>query len=623
MNKQEFELLLKYHDDLYYNKDNPELSDIEYDRLKNEYIKLYGEYNYVPGEASSSFKKVKHSHPIISLEKVNDLDSLRKELLRLCPVVIQPKLDGLTVVGYPGTVMGHGKFLTRGNGEYGEDITHTGMKIKGINRVKKIDYPVRIEAIMFKSTLENINKKRLERGEDLFKNTRNTAAGMLRNKDASKVEGVSYMAYNIVGSTKSETEQCKQLAADGFIVIPSVRFNADQIDEAIEYIKNFDRNSLDYEIDGLVIKNDEPNSLERFGSTKHHPKNAIAYKFPVEGKWTKLESINYQVGRTGKITPVAKISPVDILGSTITSVTLHNQGIISALNIKPNCEVLVVKANEIIPMIIQSKGGEGNFDFIVKCPSCGSVLKHITDQMFCLNKDCREKHIYSLVHLAHRDVLNIEGLSEETARKMFNGLISKPFDVLNLKMEDILKLPGFAEKSAKKLYQNIQGALNPELKRFIYAAGVPNVGETASEDIANTILTYEDFIQDIKNDCKIISTIHGVGKTIINSLKENISIWENLRTYLIPKDVTKKITSVDKVYNIVITGSFVEEDRKVSRKEIEQLIKDSGHKTSSSVSSNTNYVLVGEKPGTKLDEATKLNIPIINSIKALKEIISV
>lgn len=620
MEREDLKKLLDYHDNLYYNKDSPELTDAEYDSLKRQ----YGEYEYVPGEASSDLTRVKHTSPISSLEKVNDLDNLEKAMRRLAPFIIQPKLDGLTVVAYPDIM------ATRGNGEYGEDISNTASQIIGFDNAIAIKQPVRMEAFIKKSTFLSINKMREIHGGDPFKNPRNAVAGMLRNKDATKVTGVSYMAYNIVGSTDKETEQLHILQKHNFSVVSSFKnprnnsavFEEGDIPAAIKLIRGFDRDGLDYEIDGLVIKSNRENSLELFGATGHHPKNAVAYKFEPEGEWTKLIDVVWQVGRTGKVTPVAIIEPVEILGSAISRVTLHNESIINALNINIGCDVYVIKANDVIPAIIECvPHGVDELWIPSECPCCGSKLNKVKDQLFCIAPDCETKTAGGIVHLAKRDALDIEGLSEETASKMVDKGLGHPFDIFNLSLNDILELPGFAKRSAEKLYDNIQKARKADLNRFLYAAAVPGIGRSASRDIANHFGSLKNFLENIEDT----SNIPGIGDIMMQSIRDYNYLWYELAQHVTPRDMSiEKKTSPDKVLTIVITGTFMDGDRKVSRKEIEDIIRSSGHKTSGSVSKNTDIIMVGENAAGKANDAQILidsGVPIkmIRSIFELRE----
>lgn len=620
--------LLEYHENLYYVKDDPEITDAEYDAIKKRYLELVGEdeYQKVPGEADGIFSEVEHTHSIQSLAKVNSLDALRKEMERLAPFVIQMKMDGLTVVLYP--TENSFRFATRGNGEIGEDITHTASRINGMDKIGHIDEPVRIEAYMRKSTFERLNEERIKSGEEPFKNPRNAAAGMLRNKDAGKVQGIDYVAYNLVGSKMPETKQVEKLSNNQFQIVDhfskpdgSIVYKKEDIDLAIQQIESFNRDELDYEIDGLVIKSNKESALEIYGSTGHHPKNMVAYKFPSQGIWTKLVDVINQVGRTGKVTPVGIIEPTELMGSTITRVTLHNYGIMNALKISKGCDVLLVKANDVIPAIIESR----NYNPLkaikkpAHCPECQSELVEINDQQFCQNPECSSKLLFNICHLSKRDALDIEGLSEETAKKIIDaGYVEHPFDIFDLTEEQIMALEGFAKRSASKLHKNIQNSRKTSLKQFIYAAGIPTIGRSVSEDIAKKFGNLDKLLADIDNDCRELSTIEGIGDVLKENIINNKHLLVKLKEKVIPKSEEVKNTSTpSKQLTIVITGKFDQ-----PRKYFEALIKDAGHKTSGSVSKKTDYVLVGEAAGSKLTKAQELNIPILNSEEELLNVIN-
>lgn len=623
MKEAELKKLLEYHDDLYYNQDVPEISDEAYNALKEKYKKLTGgEYDYVPGKASGSLQKVEHSHAIKSLDKVHTEDEVRAAITRLWPVIIEPKFDGLTVVGYPGTTTSAGVFATRGNGKIGENITHTAIKMDGINRVEKIDYPVRMEAMILKSTFAKLNEDRIARGEEPFKNPRNAVAGMLRHKDASKVTGVDYFAYNIVGSELTQTQQLGRLSANGFTITEWAKF--DYIEDAVAYVMNFEakyRDNLPYEIDGLVIKSDIPNSHVVFGETGHHPKNAVAFKFPSKGKWTTLNEVIWQVKRTGKITPVAEFMPVDLDGTTVTRATLHNEAICDALGVRIGGDIFIERANDVIPAVIEAKHSPLRNTFPVvaptHCPECNSVVVRINDQHFCECAECPAKAVGRIVHLAKRDALDIEGLSEETAQKMYDAGVINPFWIFDLTAEKIERLPGFAKRSAIKLYDAIQAVRSTELKRFLYAASVPGIGRSVSEDIANTFGTIESFIEDAGNDFAKTRKIEGVGDILINNMIEHGYLWGNLLEHVTPRPATV-VAKPDKVLTFVITGTLEH-----PRSYYENIIKGAGHKTSGSVSKKTSYVLVGEEAGSKLDTARDLGIKQLTNESELKAVLGI
>lgn len=304
MEVTEIKRLLDYHDNLYYNQDSPEISDIEYDALKARYLELTGleEYDYVPGKAM--FNKVEHTTPILSLDKVQitDKDKLRAEINRLWPIVIEPKFDGLTVVAYPER-----RFVTRGDGKIGEDVTESCKAISCLDDIDPYPNPIRMEVLMPISVFNSINEERKLEGLKLYENPRNAASGMLRNLDKSKIKGLIAYIYEIIGDTQAHTRSLWEFEEQGCeITTPRWSFSNAYgskeagVEAAMNFIEEFDRTKLDYEIDGLVIKSDIPNSLERFGMTGHHPKNAIAVKFEAQGEWTKLKSVTWQVGKTGK-----------------------------------------------------------------------------------------------------------------------------------------------------------------------------------------------------------------------------------------------------------------------------------------------------------------------------------
>ena len=633
MNQNELKKLLDYYDDLYYNKDVSEITDKEYDQLKAQYLQLIGkdEYDYVPGTAQ--FNKFEHTTPILSLDKVQitDTEDLRNNIERLWPVVIQPKMDGLTIVTYSG-----GMHVTRGNGQIGEIVSHTVQKVDGLG--PSMAFPIRSEVVMLHSTFEEINAERVAAGEKPFENCRNAAAGMLRNLDSSKVKGLKIFAYNTLFDEEDEENasaqtQINTLKAIGWNTVES--YEPSSIDDAMDYIMNFDREALDYDIDGLVIKH---NGNKVFGMTGHHPKNAIAVKFEAQGEWTQIHSITYQVGKTGKITPVAELEPVKIAGSTISRATFHNGAIMRALGL--NCIysdnnnktfVKVVKANDVIPKIIEVRhenpDGPSSYAIMVNepntCPCCGAETEYIGDLLYCTNAECDAQVLGKCIKLVSNEGLDIKGLSKQTLLKMMEFCDEHDYEYdftlpLLFSYDEIIQLPGFAEQSATKLANAIKGSLQPKLKNFIVAANIPLIGKSASEDIANKIRTLDKLIEEVHNNYRTILSIDGIGPKMVNNLKEFGSLrfgqlWD---AGVRPKDVETVVNkkSTDEIKTFVITGSF-----DISRKEIEAMIKGAGHKTSGSVSRKTNYLLAspGEEGTTKYAKAKELGTTIINTIEEL------
>lgn len=609
MTADELKALIEYHDDLYYNQAAPEITDAEYDALREQLLALDKEsLNYVPGGTTGQFPKFSHTHPISSLGKSNTIEDLHKKTEPLLPVVISTKLDGLTVVAYP-----NGEKVTRGNGEIGDDIS------VNFNQVCNVEFymPVRGEAVISKENFERLNAERIEAGEEPFKNARNAVAGMLRNKDASKIRYVDFIAFDIVGANATYSTCLQQLAAVGFTVVEHWRFET--VDEAEEFVRSFDKDGYHYDLDGLVIKSDIENSDAIFGRTGHHPKNAFAQKFASKGVWTKLLDVTNQVGRTGKVTPVAELAPVDLMGSTISRATLHNYSIMDALKLSRGCEVFLIKANDVIPAIIESN----NYNPLMKftsptfCPECQSILELVNDQQFCRNIHCETKILGRIEHMAKRDALDITGLSEQTAIKLLeSGLVNEPEDIFDLTLDDIKKLPGFAEKSTVNLFQNIQVARTASFDRFVYAAGVPLIGRTASKEMAKIYSNYDEFMNDYENKFAQLRQVEGFGETMIASLIQNFDLIISLKDKMFEVQFAKQATQATGDYSICITGTLEK-----PRSYYQELIESHGQKFVSSITKRTTHLLAGEKAGSKLKKAEELGIVILKSEQELLDII--
>lgn len=623
--------LLDILDNGYYNEGKAEVSDESYDELKRVYLSLTGqkEYDYVPGNAISD-ETYKHIEKILSLDKVNDKDQLRKELERLVPFIIEPKYDGLTVVVYPNANTSDNSYLavTRGNGEEGDIITDS-IKALGIlndNYIRLLKYPIRFEAYMKKSMLSKLNEERVANGEEPFKNTRNAAAGILRNKDMNEIKGIDLVSYNLVGANNlmSESEQLNMLHRHGIPVPdPNVCFKCNSISDipkALEFIENFDRDSLDYDIDGLVIKANYAGSLDNLGgNTSHHPKNAIAWKFKAQGVWTTLNDVVWQTGRTGKISPVAVMKPVNLLGAEVSKATLHNIAYINNLGLKIGKEVYLIKANDVIPAITQCKDSENinsykDIELPLKCPECNGQVKLEGDQLYCTNNDCIAKLINKIVHYASRDALNIEGLAESTAEKMIeSGMIKYPIDIFKLNAEQIASLDGFAKKSGTKLFNAIQKArTGVNLEKFIYASGIPGVGRGTSKDLANHYKSFANMVIDIKSGCPQMYNIPDVGSITVDSIRSNANMLGMLFTAITPVDMPADKWEIkpssSSSYSICITGTLSR-----PRSAISNFITSSGHTFVDRVNNSTDYLVVGDKVGqTKIDAAKKKGVKVIS-----------
>lgn len=645
MQPEELKRLLEYHDNLYYNQDSPEISDAEYDSLRERYKELTGEYHdkdHVPGEAIKS--RIPHETKILSLDKaqIGDIDDLRKRIKELLPVIIEPKFDGLTVVRYPHIA------LTRGNGELGEDVTEKCMVVPGFKNLKPKLYPLRMEVLMLRSEFKRINEERIAQGLTPYENCRNAAAGMLRRDDVETVQGLKAFIYDEIGSIASHSKVLEKLNDEYYdMVTPYKRFT--DVDLAIEYIQNFDREELDYDIDGLVVKSDQPNSMIKFGVTGHHPKNAFAVKFEAKGEWTEILDVEWQVGRNN-ITPVAILNPVKIDGSTITRCTLHNFAQMHAIGLDHilydnyhRTKVYVIKANDVIPRItkvedwvdpewIKLKGYKSETEALIDsygsillaptaCPECGVPTEFSNDILKCVNPECRGKLLNRITHMASRDALDIVGLSEETAKKILEKYpdIEHPAQVLGLTIEQILELPGFAKRSAEKLYEAIQKSRTATIDKVVYAAGMPLIGRSVSKDICSCFDLPQLVTLVTNKTISALKDIDGVGQEIAKSFIDNWVMVIPFGDYMLdilemPK---KEVKKVDKVLSICVTGSF----EGVNREHFQKLIEEAGHKFAKSVSKKTDYLLAGEKAGSKLTKANELGIPVITTEKELLEII--
>lgn len=607
-------LELARYDDLYYNQDTSEITDIEYDEMKRTYLSLAGldEYASVPGAATMGDGKIKHFSPVKSLEKVNTEQALREAIHRLWPVVIQPKLDGLTVVAYED------KYATRGTGEIGEDITATASCVEGI-RFALPGQAVRMEVYLPLSTFCKTNEERIANGEKPFENARNAAAGMLRNSDPSKVKGLKHFAYNIMGSKATQVSQLVSIHGQGYNMVPSGVFKTEE--EVVQWILNYDRTKLDYEIDGIVIKSDRENATAIFGETGHHPKSSIAYKFPNQGGWTTLRDVIWQTGRTGRLTPVAVFDEIRILGSSVTRATLNNMGYVEAMGLSVGSKINVVKANDVIPRIVSAQQNSDPSAKIIqeptRCPACGGGVSNVNGQIFCIEDVCPAKGTSMVTHMARREALDIDGLGEETVDKMFElGIIKEPTDIFDLTADDIRKVPGYAMKSSQKLYKSIQnGRVDVPLNRFLYAAGMPGIGRHMTKDIAEEFGSFTNLVHELQlTRGQILLKLPGVGGKAMDAIMGGWPSVVKLFQYITPQDMPVKGNPTFPAgyqqkmrYHFVVTGTLSQ-----TRDGIDAYLSSNGCTLQDRVNKLTDYVVKGTNAGqAKLNEAQRKNVPVI------------
>ena len=649
MNQQELLALLNKYEQAYYSGEAL-VSDEEYDALKEQYVSQYGEYDFVPSEGNTGFKRVKHLYPLKSLDKVqlSDKTKLRKELERLWPVVIMPKFDGLSIEIQPNL-----KFITRGNGEEGDDVTAQCMQISDIDALEGLTFenngPLRAEIIMTHSDFNSLNEERVAQGLEPFSNCRNAAAGMLRNLDLDKVKGLTVMIYENLGSTSAHSMSIRNIEeiigtetldmTDNIRITPV--YKPVDIDAALNFLDNLEnfRKLIDYDIDGWVVKSDLDNSLEHFGGyTGHHPKNAFSVKGEAKGAWTKINSITWQVGKEN-ITPVAELEPVYIDGSTISRATLHNVSFLKAIGLNDiiinggRTLVKVVKANDVIPKIIKVKREYDSEEVAIdtvqaptKCPICGgeTAIKDSdsdSEILICTNEDCSAKIQAKAELMASRDALDITGLSEGTIAKILDTYeVNSHEEILSITKEHLLALDGFAEKSAQSLYDAIQKAIKKQaIDKVLYASAIPLIGKSTAKDICKvyTIEELSNILAKSDTDAvKDLCKIKGIGKETANSLVKHKDKFRLMFVAINEvTDIAVKDNNPNKEqYSICITGQ---------REPFKTIIESAGHKVTSSVSKKTKALIAadGDLTTSKAVKAIELKIPIIKTIEELEELL--
>jgi DNA ligase (NAD+) len=646
----------------YHTLDNPDISDREYDSLLRELYEIEEKYpdiksidspsNRVGGKVLSKFKKVVHKVPMLSLANVYNEEEINNFVYSLNEddFVCEMKIDGLSV----SVVYEHGylkQALTRGNGLEGEDITENVKTIKTIplKLSKDISLEVRGEIFMEKDTLEKLNKeineknviiekenqekillgKKTKKYIELFKNERNAAAGSIRQLDSKitakrNLKNIMYQLVNpLEYDLHSQIEVLNFLNELGFKTNNEVNKLVKGSDGINQYIKDISnlRKKLNYPTDGVVIKLNNIDKWVELGNTAKYPRWAVAYKFPEDKVITKLEKFIFTVGRTGKITPNAILSPTLIAGTTVKRATLHNEDYVVNRDLRENDYVYIKKAAEIIPEVIEPiierrTGEEKPFKMINICPICSSLLERKENQAdwYCINPDCPAKNIESLIHFVSRNAMYIEGLGEEIIEDFYNlGYIKTYSDIFMLEdhKNDLIELEGFGNKSVEKILNNIEKSKLNSLERLLFAIGIPNVGEKTAKILAKNYKTIDNLMLATKEDLIKIKDIGDiVAESIINYFKvdKNIITIEKLRELNVNFNyLGREENNIFNGKRIVVTGSLT----KYTRKEIEELIENSGGNTSSSVSKLTDYVVVGENPGSKKDKAKELNIPIL------------
>jgi DNA ligase, NAD-dependent len=666
MKKQDYQeriktlrLLLNQYNYEYYILNASSVLDSVYDEYMKELQDLENEFpelqdansptQRVGGFVSEKFEKVQHSSPMLSLSNAfsyEDLVDFDRKIKAEAPditYVCELKIDGLAMsLFYNG-----GRFVqaaTRGDGSIGEDVTENVRTIKSIplELTEPLSIEVRGEVYMPKTTFEQLNETRTQNEQELFANPRNAAAGSIRQLDskiaASRnlnmfVYGTNATEYHLLTAAGLHSEMIARLEALHFPINKEIK-QCSNIEAVWEYIQYWteQRNNLQYEIDGIVVKVDQTTTYEKIGYTAKAPKYAIAFKFPAEEVETIIEDIIFTVGRTGQVTPNAVFPPTLVAGSTIQRATLHNEDNVVMKDIRVNDTVILRKAGDVIPEVVRvicerRPKNSTPFQMIRNCPSCNHQLYRDEQEAahYCINPDCDARIIGSITHYASRNALNIDGLGEKVVQTLYeNKMITTVTDLYTLQYEAVVALERFAEKSANNLLQAIENSKKQSAEKLLFGLGIRHVGEKTAKILLQNFGTIGNIA---KASFEEIIAIHTLGEKIAESLvfwfadSSCRQIIERLETHNVNMEYlgASSIAGQDgrlAGQTVVVTGKM-----ELGRKEMEQLLETNGAKVTNSVTSKTTLVIFGLDAGSKLAKAEQLGIPTISAEEFLREVL--
>lgn len=639
---------IRHHNYKYYVEDNPEISDYEYDELFEELKTLEEEFpelitedsptQRIGSEKIDAFETVEHKAKMLSLDKSHSEQSLRdfdKKIRRALQksqieYVIEPKIDGLGIaLYYEGKKLLRG--ATRGDGAKGEDITANLKTIMAIplkisTETSLTTFEVRGEVYMPKNAFHELNNSRIDKGEEPFANPRNAASGMVRHKDPIEVaerplDIFTYaLSYTKDQKFKTHLETLKELQKAGFKVNEYEKVNG--ISAVINKINDWEQKKerLNYEIDGIVIKVNDLRSHDILGSTTHHPRWAIAYKYPPNRKTTKIKNIKIMVGRTGKLTPVAILEPIHLAGTKVSRASLHNEDEIKKLDVRIGDVVLVEKAGKIIPQIIkvikeQRQDDGKKFEMPHKCPVCDSAAKRFNGEVArkCMNAQCPAQIKQRIRHWGERNAMNIDGLGPKLLDKLVDNNMIKNFaDLYKLNISDLQKIERMGKKSSENLLNEIEKSKQEGLTRVLYGLGIPYVGKHIARVLTENVQTIDKLMEISEKRLKQIDEIGPeIAQSVVSFFSEekNRDLIKQLKKEGIQmKSKEYQLEQILDGINFVFTGAL----DKYTRNEASEEVRKFGGKVSSIVSGKTDIVVRGKNPGSKLEKAKENGVRILN-----------
>ena len=636
---------IREHDRRYYVENDPIIADRTYDTLFTRLQDLEDAFDLahpdsptrsVGGEPLESFETVEHVAPMLSIdasgeaEDVREFDDRVHREVGTVDYVCEPKFDGVSMafIYEDGSLE---RAVTRGDGREGDDVTANARTIGSVPQRLHGDHPdflaVRGEVYMPKDAFQAHNRDRIERGEDPFANPRNATAGTIRQLDPAVVADrpLEVFFFDVLEASEledSHREELERFPEFGLRVNDRVEV-VDSIDDAIDYRDRLleIRDDLNYEIDGTVIKVDDREAREELGRTARHDRYAYAYKFPARAEITPIADVAVQVGRTGRVTPVALLEPVDVGGVTVSRASLHNPEEIAEKNVNVGDTVRVQRAGDVIPYVeeVVEKGSEGHYDLPEHCPVCDSAIERDGPMAFCTGGlACDAQRRRSIEYYASDDGLDLEGLGEKSVRQLVAaGLLESVADLYDLERDELTELEGWGETSAENLLSEIDASREPPLAAFLSALGIPHVGPTTARELAREFTTFEAVREAAETDPERLEGVDDVGETVAGQIHDffaseaNAAAVDDLLEHVSPQesDLERGGDALEGL-TFVFTGSL----EGVTRSEAQDVVDAHGANATGSVSGNTDYLVVGDNPGqTKRDDAAANDVPIIDA----------